>query len=81
MLNHRLQVLLDEERWVRLNHKASETKQSVGALVRDAIDRAYPADDDVVRAAAQHLLAMEPMPVDDWPVMKEWINEMYEPRA
>ena len=78
MLSHRLQVLLDEERWIRLNRKAEETKQSVGALVRAAIDRTYPATDGARRAAGDALLASPPMPVDDWDVMKREILDMYD---
>ena len=78
MLNHRLQVLLDEDRWVRLNRRAETTGQSVGSLVRDAIDRTYPATDDARRAAGDALLASPPMPVDDWDVMKREILDMYD---
>jgi hypothetical protein len=77
MLTRRLQVLLDEDRWIRLSRKAEETGQSVGALVRDAIDRAYPATDDTRQAAAKSILSMKPMPVDDWDVMRREIDEMY----
>jgi hypothetical protein len=40
MFTRRLYVLLDEDRWVWLTRKAAETGRSLGALVRDAIDRA-----------------------------------------
>jgi len=41
-LTRRTQVLLDDERYARLERRADETNRSIGALVRDAIDVAYP---------------------------------------
>lgn len=41
-LTRRTQVLLDEERFARLQRRAEETNRSIGALVREAIDVAYP---------------------------------------
>jgi hypothetical protein len=42
MLNHRLQVLLDEEMWQRLVAEVMRRKASVSALVRKAIDAHFP---------------------------------------
>ena len=41
-LTRRTQVLLDEERYSRLHRRAEQTNRSIGALVREAIDVAYP---------------------------------------
>ena len=41
-LTRRTQLLLDEERYGRLERRAVATNRSVAALVRDAIDIAYP---------------------------------------
>jgi hypothetical protein len=41
-LTRRTQVLLDEDRYSRLERRAGETNRSIGALVRDAIDVAFP---------------------------------------
>lgn len=74
-------MLLDENRHERLRLRAQRTGTSIGELVREAIDVAYPDDDGVPATqaeAAAALLAADPMPVDDWPVMKQLRNEMYE---
>lgn len=41
-LTRRTQVLLDEERYARLERRAGETNRSIAAVVREAIDVAYP---------------------------------------
>ncbi len=47
----------------------------MGALIREAIDeKLSQAQDDRARAIDK-LLAAEPMPVDDWPVMKKQMLE------
>lgn len=75
-------MLLDEGRHERLRARAQRTGSSIGGLVRDAIDLAYPEEVDGAPAtqaeAAAALLAADPMPVDDWPAMKRLRNEMYE---
>ena len=43
MFGRRLQILLDDHRYRRLATRARQTNKSVGALVREAIDLAYPA--------------------------------------
>ncbi len=49
----------------------------MGALIREAIDEKLSSVQDDRAKAIDELLAAEPMPVDDWPVMKE---EMLEGR-
>jgi hypothetical protein len=61
MLTRRLQVLLDDRRYRRLQAEARARRASVGALVRDAIDRAYPVSLERRRAAAKAVLEAEPM--------------------
>ncbi len=41
-LTRRTQLLLDEARYRRLERQAQATNSSIAALVRDAIDMAYP---------------------------------------
>lgn len=57
MLSRRLQVLIDEARYRRLATAARERRSSVGALVREAIDRAYPTSSSAKREAGRALLA------------------------
>jgi hypothetical protein len=71
LLTRRLQILLDDERYERLERRASETGASVGALVRRAIDETYPAGSSDPEQAGREFLAADPMPVEDWPAMKD----------
>lgn len=75
-LGHRLQVLLDDERYERLRRRADETGVSVGALVRDAIDRAVPRVDPERARAIDELLALPPLPVGDWDELEDEILGM-----
>ena len=63
MLEKRLQVLLDEARWRRLSAHAAERNVSVGAVVREALDKAIPASRDERRGAARRILSADPMDV------------------
>jgi hypothetical protein len=63
MLEKRLQVLLDERRYARLAAHASERNLSIGAVVREAIDRMIPATTQERSSAARRILAADPMPV------------------
>lgn len=58
-LTRRTQLLLDEDRHARLERRASETGQSVAAVIRDAIDEKLAHDERAARrgAAAADLLA------------------------
>jgi predicted DNA-binding protein len=62
-LTRRTQILLDEERYRRLEERASQTGRSVASLIRDAIDAQLEGDEVARRRreAARALLA-EPMP-------------------
>ena len=63
MLDRRLQVLIDEERWSRLEREAARRHVSVSMLVREAIDERYPSDTEHRRVALRAALAAEPMEV------------------
>ena len=78
-LTRRLQVLLDAQRYERLEQLARRRGASVATIVREAIDAAFP-DDVLDRAeAAEHILAAEPLPVDDWDHMKNELASYYRP--
>jgi len=64
-LEHRLQILLDDERHQRLVTVARERGVSVATVVREAIDRGLPRPDSSRRAAAARLLAAPDMPVPE----------------
>jgi len=63
MLSRRLQILLDERRYRRLHAEARARRASVGALVREAIDKAFPVSLERKRAAAKAILSARPMPL------------------
>ena len=78
MLTHRLHILLDEDRWQRLDREATRRNVPVATVVRDAIDATLPPADRraAKRAAADALLAAEPIPVPDDPAdLKREIDE------
>ena len=66
-MTRRLQLLLDEDRMERLEARAAEDGRSVAALVRDAVDLAYPRAGGGRSEALRRVLAAEPLPVDDDP--------------
>lgn len=78
MLTRRLQILLDDRRYRRLHAEARARHASVGALVRDAIDRTYPVSLERKRAAAKAILAARPV---DLPDIREFKAELDEVRA
>ena len=65
MLDRRLQVLIDKDRWSRLDREASRRGVPVAVLVREAIDERYPSDIDARRVALQAVLDAEPMDVPE----------------
>jgi len=64
-LEHRLQILLDDERHRRISAAARERGVSVATVVREAIDRGLAAAPDRRQAAARRLLDASDMPVPD----------------
>jgi hypothetical protein len=78
-LNRRLQILIDDARYRRLQAVARERRLSVAAVIRDAIDAALPADLTKKQRAAKALLAAEPMPVPE--TLEELKEEFDELRS
>lgn len=76
-LSRRTQLLLDDDLHGRLRQIAAERGISLGALIREAIDEKLARVQDARATAIEELLSAEPMPVDDWPIMK---REMLEDR-
>lgn len=76
-MSRRVQILLDEERYNRLERESRQTGRSVAELIRDAVDTRFGADLPTRRAAFAHIMAAEPMPVDDWDVMKRELLDSY----
>jgi hypothetical protein len=68
-------VLIDEDRWLRLEHEATRRGVSVGLLVREAIDQRYPIDPEVRRLALQSFLDAAPMAVPDVEGLRRELDE------
>lgn len=65
MLTHRLQLLLDDERYERVHALAGQRGTSVAAVIREALDRGLSATQRRRSAAARRILAAEPMETGD----------------
>ncbi len=78
MMEHRLQILLDEERHRRLTTAARDRGVSVATIVREAIDRGLPSSDRRRRAAGDAVLAAPDMPV---PTVDDLLSELDELRG
>lgn len=78
-MTRRLQILLDEGRYARLEQRAVRRGASVATLVREAIDIAFPQDGPDRATAAGRILAAEPIPVTEWSTMKGEFDDMYDP--
>ena len=76
MLTRRLQVLLDEDRWSRLQREADRRKVPVATLVREAIDELFPADRELRQAALQAILDAEVMNVPDPSALREELQAL-----
>ena len=77
-LTRRLQVLLDEERYGWLEHVAQQQGTTVAALVRDALDRAYPVEGLRADVAADRFLARPPVDLGSWEEAKREIEDGLE---
>jgi hypothetical protein len=62
MLDHRLQILLDDERYRKVVREAERRGVSIAAVIREALDR-LPTEVELRRAAIQAILDAEPMPL------------------
>ncbi|MGH3754802.1 MAG: ribbon-helix-helix protein, CopG family [Pseudonocardiaceae bacterium] len=80
-MTRRLQVLLDEARYGRLEQHAARRGASIATLVREAIDAAFPDDGPDRSEAVRRLLDAAPIQVSDWSLMKDEIDQMYESTA
>jgi hypothetical protein len=77
-LEHRLQILLDDERHRRITAVARERGVSVATVVREAIDRGVVEAAGRRQAAAQRLLDAPDMAVPDVEALREELDELHE---
>jgi hypothetical protein len=64
-LEHRLQILIDDERHQRIVQTARERGVSIATVVREAIDRGVTGPSARRLAAGRRLLAAADMPVPE----------------
>lgn len=81
MLEHRLQILIDDERHARLKALAEERGISVATVVREAIDQRVAGSDGRRRAAGRRLLEAVPMPVPDVDELSRELEDLRGRRA
>lgn len=62
MFDHRMQLLLDDERYQKVAREARRRGLSLAAVIREAIDN-LPAATEQREAAIAAILSAEPMPV------------------
>lgn len=74
-LTHRMQVLLDDERYRRLESRARARGTSIARLVREAIDERYPAADATRADAAAAFLGAPSADLPEWPELKSEMEE------
>lgn len=80
LMERRVQLLLDQERYDRVAAAASQENRSVSALIRDAIDVCYPEVDSRRRQAAAKFLELAyasdhetpPEPFDGEASLRDW---------
>jgi predicted DNA-binding protein len=75
-LEHRLQILLDDERHRRISTVARERGVSVATVVREAIDRGVIDAGASKRAAARRVLDAPDMPVPDVESLREELDQL-----
>jgi hypothetical protein len=80
-LEHRLQILLDDERHQRIMKVARERGVSVATVVREAIDRGVSNPDARRKAAGRRVLAAADMPVPDVAALRSELDELHNRHA
>lgn len=77
-LTRRLQVLVEDDRFEQLERLAGERSTTVAALVREALDRAFPSHRIPHQSAAERFLARPPVDFGEWDTLKSEIEQSFE---
>ncbi len=70
-INRRTQVLLTEKQYLKLQELSIERKESMGYLIREAVDQVFIKTTDKKKVIDR--ISSLNLPVDDWEKMKEEI--------
>ena len=81
LLDHRLQILIDDERHRRITLAAQERGVSVATIVREAIDRGLANPDLKRSAAARRLLDAPDMTVPEPSELRTELEALRSRRA
>jgi len=81
VLEHRLQILIDDERHSRITAAARERGVSVATVVREAIDRGIGASAGRREAAGRRLLEAPDMDVPDVEGLRSELDALRARRA
>lgn len=76
MLTHRLQVLLDDERYERVTSLAKQRRVPVAEVIREAIDRGLATAPRRRAAAARRILEAPDMPVPEPAELRAELDEL-----
>ncbi|MEX2554457.1 MAG: antitoxin [Actinomycetota bacterium] len=76
MLERRLQILLDEERYRRVADQARRRGVSVARVIREAIDASIPGTGSKRSAAARRILEAQPMPVPEVAALRDELDDL-----
>lgn len=76
MYTHRLQLLLDDERYKRVTELARQKRTSVATIIRGAIDRGLPASPQRRSAAGARILGADPMTIGDASELRAELDEL-----
>jgi hypothetical protein len=74
-LTRRLQILVEQRRFERLEHLARQRGTSVAALVRHALDRSFAEEWADTSEAADSFLARPPLDLGEWEDNKRHIDD------
>jgi hypothetical protein len=80
-LEHRLQILIDDERHSRITDAARQRGVSVATVVREAIDRGIASSSSLREAASRRLLEAPDMEVPDIAELKSELDALRARRA
>lgn len=76
-MDHRLQILIDDDRHRRIAAAARERGVSVATIVREAIDRGLGSPDRRRSAAGRRLLDAPDMPVPEPHGLREELDALH----
>lgn len=81
-LERRVQILLDKEQYAQIEREAKRTKQSVAAVIRQAISARLATHESVRAAAAKRFLASADQGQgEDWMTAKETMESALSTRV